>query len=67
MTTRPRVQYKCPHCGFLYSPSRFVGGWNLVPSHAFPEASQDVCPGSKQTPRNPLSDHRPLWKDGGVQ
>ena len=59
------IQYMCPHCGWCYDADKSDDG--LVPTHDFPKPCRSVCPGSKQTPRNPHSDKRPLWKDGGVQ
>lgn len=69
---------QCPYCGWKYP---FVHG--LVPPHNYvvtavpsvvvsvpeDEAHLEVrpCPGSQQAPRNPESDKRPLWKDGGVK
>jgi hypothetical protein len=44
----------CPHCGHLFGSSM------LIPNH-FNEDENVYCPGSKQHPRNPLSDARPLW------
>lgn len=62
----------CPHCGWQYDPVRYTKpgddglSFALVPCHDWPKPCRSVCPGSKQHPRNPESDHRPLWKDGGV-
>ena len=59
---------KCPHCGMTYLPSQVPWHLNsvqqLVPEHFYPE-SPERCPGSWQNPRNALTDHRRLWKDGG--
>jgi len=48
----------CPHCGDLFPESSFT----LIPTHRakdqFPPAT---CPGSRQNPRNPETDNRPLW------
>lgn len=58
----------CPHCGWTY-PSCIAydnDGVGLVPVHS--DASTNYrCDGSEQAPRNPESDRRPLWKDGGVK
>jgi hypothetical protein len=56
--TSRRPQSMCPHCGWRFDSDRLSGG--LVPGHDFSGWS---CPGSGQTPRNPESDRRPLWKD----
>lgn len=50
--------YMCPHCGKLFGHCT-----GLIPTHDYPVPCRAVCPGSQQTPRNPLSDMRPLWKD----
>jgi hypothetical protein len=50
----------CPHCGKVFDP---VKGDGSIPSHSWPEPLRQVCPGSGQHPRNPLTDRRPLWKD----
>jgi hypothetical protein len=67
-------QSMCPHCGWIF-PSR--AAWEnpeipgKVPRH--PECLDKLpgtpgeCPGSLQHPRNPESDRRPLWRDGGVK
>lgn len=47
----------CPHCGELF-PDAFI----LVPSHAAKDQPEPAtCPGSRQNPRNPETDNRPLW------
>lgn len=46
----------CPHCGALVD----VGKDGLTAYHGYPKAVS-LCPGSKQNPRNPESDARPLW------
>ena len=62
----------CPHCGWQYDPQKFSKPGDdgrpfaLVPTHDFPKPARQVCPGTEQHPRNPESDRRPLWKDGGV-
>lgn len=59
----------CPHCGMIYDRNevpwhlRSVEG--LVPEH-FLKDTTERCPGSWQAPRNPESDRRPLWSEGGV-
>ncbi len=59
--------YKCPHCGREYSRQAcrpFVPVHNVDWRHpATGEIRRSQCPGSKQNPRNALSDRRPLWKD----
>lgn len=50
----------CPHCGELFMWKELQMG--LIPRHDFPKPCRSVCPGSKQTPRDP-KDKRPLWKD----
>lgn len=45
----------CPHCGWRYTMGQFDAADGLVPDH------HAACPGSKQHPRNPDSDRRPLW------
>lgn len=48
----------CPHCGETFD------GWpELIPTHDWPKLTRQVCPGSKQIPRNSGSDRRALWKD----
>ena len=59
--SKRKIEYMCPHCGWKFPASRAQGG--LVPTHDYPPPCRSVCPGSKQAPRNPLSDRRPLWKD----
>lgn len=64
--------YMCPHCGWKYDPGAVpreggISAYDLVPTHDWPQPCRQVCPGSRQTPRNAESDRRPLWKDGGVQ
>lgn len=56
-----RIEYGCPHCGWRYAGSSD----GLVPIHKWePEPGKSTrCPGSEQSPRNPESDRRPLWKD----
>jgi rubredoxin len=56
-----QLQYMCPHCGWIYDAAKETD--SLVPGHHYPEESDKVCPGSRQVPRNPHSDRRPLWKD----
>ena len=69
----------CPHCGSLFSSADCVN--SLIPVHVFivtvaaqmSKAALEsgaveekvICPGSEQGPRNPGSDRRRLWKDGG--
>jgi hypothetical protein len=53
-------RYMCPHCGEIFT--RLAD--SLIPTHDFPKPCREVCPGSGQTPRNPDSDRRRLWKDG---
>ncbi len=57
----------CPHCGQLWSARAVHKHGHLIPEHNFPLKGTDKCPGSGQVPRNPESDMRPLWKDGGVK
>lgn len=52
------MRSQCPHCGKIFE--NLAG---LIPTHDFPPPCRAVCPGSGQTPRNPDSDNRPLWKD----
>ena len=68
----------CPHCGWQYDPAAFVGKpgvprspYALVPPHDMVGRTNDdpdpgTCMGEEQHPRNPETDRRPLWKDGGV-
>ena len=64
----------CPHCGWQYDPARIrllcpdESPSVLVPDHVefWLEGVAFGCPGSRQHPRNPEADRRPLWKDGGV-
>jgi hypothetical protein len=56
----------CPHCGEIFEFAALRNG-ALIPTHEFPRPCRAVCPGSGQVPRNPDSDKRPLWKDGGVE
>lgn len=51
-----KCQQMCPYCGALF-PARQT----LIPTHVLDESLGDVCTGSKQNPRNPESDGRPLW------
>jgi hypothetical protein len=61
--SKPRpTRYMCPHCGDIFARLRD----GLIPIHDFPRPGAGACPGSQQTPRNPYSDRRPLWKNGGV-
>lgn len=46
----------CPHCGELFPDAA-----ELIPTHDYPKPCRSVCPGSRQHPRNPESDRRPLW------
>lgn len=48
-------KHMCPHCGELFKMGI------LIPYHDWPKPTGQVCPGSKQNPRNPESDARPLW------
>lgn len=57
----PDPMYMCPHCGEQFKPHDCPAG--LIPYHDFPRPGRALCPGSHQTPRNPLTDRRPLWKD----
>jgi hypothetical protein len=56
-------QLMCPQCGWRYEvrPDR---GTAVVPPHV-DEGKKEVkmCPGSFQSPRDPETDTRPLWKD----
>lgn len=56
------IEYKCPHCGFRYSPDYEKDYDGLVPYHDWPVPCRQVCPGSKQNPRD-VNDKRPLWQD----
>ena len=54
---------KCPHCGRIFDELTEL---NLIPDHGNPlelRAKASYCAGSGQYPRNPWSDHRPLWQD----
>lgn len=58
----------CPHCGWQYDPNdeRYppdTAPHELVPYHDDYPPLRSCCPGSKQHPRNPETDRRPLWKD----
>lgn len=60
----------CPHCGWVFPTSLLPSAHplpGLVPLHGSPGPlpSQPGCPGTGQVPRNPESDRRRLWKDGG--
>lgn len=46
----------CPHCGALVAVPD-----GLTATHDDPAPTRAVCPGSRQNPRNPQSDRRPLW------
>lgn len=50
-------QSMCPNCGKLFKPCK------LIPSHyeLYYEILRINCQGSKQIPRCPESDKRPLW------
>jgi len=63
-----RIEYMCPHCGWRFDALLAHDNSGLVPHHAYPPTPVGgrLCPGSDQAPRNPESDRRPLWKDGGV-
>lgn len=57
----------CPYCGMVFEASMAYEnpfGPGLVPWHTFHRMAE--CPGSNQRPRNPESDRRPLWSEGGV-
>lgn len=50
----------CPHCGRIFGRTKL----GKVPHHVTPHPHIfAACPGSLQTPRNPDTDKRPLWKD----
>lgn len=59
----------CPHCGWQYDPAEWSkklkpgteSPHELVPYHDECPPFRAVCPGSKQHPRNPEADARPLW------
>ena len=58
----------CPHCGWQYDPNdkkypAKTAPHELVPYHDENPPLRAVCPGSKQHPRNPETDRRPLWRD----
>ena len=55
-----QIMMMCPHCGWKYDTEKHEDGMDLVPTHVH-DYSDDNCPGSKQSPRNPSSDRRPLW------
>lgn len=60
----------CPQCGWQYDPHDWPHNelpHELVPIHSQTVASSAVCLGTGQHPRNPETDRRPLWKDGGVR
>ena len=66
-----RIEYMCPHCGWRFDALLAHRNNGLVPLHSQTaaidsEAVGNSCPGGDQHPRNPDSDRRPLWKDGGV-
>lgn len=46
----------CPHCGEIVALKE-----GLTKYHDWPRPTRQVCPGSRQIPRNPESDGRPLW------
>ena len=58
----------CPYCGtlFTYAQCHAAAIPGMIPTHDWPPHAHAVCPGSLQGPRNPETDRRPLWKDGGV-
>lgn len=58
-----RIEYMCPHCGWRFDALLAHSNNSLVPAHEYPLGSRQSCQGSNQTPRNPDSDRRPLWKD----
>lgn len=47
----------CPHCGSTFDRPLST----LIPTHNWPEHTRQVCPGSRQIPRNSISDRRRLW------
>ena len=47
----------CPHCGKKFPNMKS----SLIKKHEYPQGT--TCPGTGQTPRNALTDFRPLWKD----
>lgn len=51
-----RPRYMCPHCGKVDGRLKD----SLIREHIF---EGKPCPGIGQVPRNPTTDHRPLWKD----
>jgi hypothetical protein len=56
------VTGKCPACGALVA----IEG-RLTVVHNEPKYGLLLCLGSKQIPRNPESDRRPLWSEEGVR
>ena len=67
-------KYMCPNCGWQFDARLSA----LVPWHSVRQDDPDsrfvekrglgmaeACPGVGQHPRNPESDQRKLWKDGG--
>lgn len=65
----PATLYKCPHCGWLYDPTKTAKGTFIiagkVPIHSElgPSSLTSYCPGVGQEPRNAESDNRPLWNE----
>lgn len=53
---RQKATGMCPHCGEVVGIKD-----GLTVYHDWPKPTRQVCPGSKQNPRNPESDGRPLW------
>jgi hypothetical protein len=47
----------CPQCGKVFKRHRLS---SLIPNHNN-ENSDGLCKGSRQVPRNSLTDTRPLW------
>lgn len=58
-------RYMCPHCGRIFALNDTTN-CGLIRTHYLPSTGVE-CPGSWQNPRNPDSDKRPLWKDGGEE
>lgn len=54
---QPKIEFKCPQCGWVYSPDDVPGYDGLVPTHV---DGFSVCAGEGQNPRG-LADRRPLW------
>jgi hypothetical protein len=68
VSTSNETMLICPFCGWKYRPREYqpaLSPHEFVPHHPYPQPGGSWCPGTEQHPRNPETDRRRLWKDGG--